>query len=57
MIIEYLKEHGVSRTSEISKAINLSMPRTRHIISLLCESGEIFAIGVNRGRKYSVKKD
>lgn len=57
MIIEYLKEHGVSKASEISCAINLGPSRTRQVLSLLCESGEIFAIGVNRGRKYSVKKD
>lgn len=57
MIIEYLKEHGVSKASDISCAINLGPSRTRQVLSLLCESGEIFAIGVNRGRKYSVKKD
>lgn len=48
------KEHSVS---ELSKIVNLSMPRTRAIISELSESGKIIPLGANKNRTYIVSTD
>lgn len=51
-IFDDKQEHSIS---ELSKLVNLSLARTRALVSNLVEKGQVVAIGANKNRRYILK--
>ena len=47
-IIEYLTKHGEQRDSEISVAVGIPLPLTRHHLSALTAQGRVMSCHVTR---------
>ena len=52
MIVDFLTSAGSGKTSDIARHINLSMPRTRAILSGLVSDGKIQSEGGGKLRRY-----
>lgn len=52
-IREYLKQKGEAKTSDIAEVLNLSVSRTRAILS---EMEDVLPLGSNSNRTYKIKK-
>lgn len=57
IIVNYLKEHGNSRTADMAGKLRLSITQTKHYISLLLNDGKIASNGANKNRTYSLNKN
>ncbi len=53
-IRRYLQEYKIAKTCDIAEMLALSMARTRAILSKM---EDIEAIGVNKARRYQLKKE
>jgi predicted HTH transcriptional regulator len=56
-ILIFLEKNGSGMTSEIAKAIGLSIPRTRALLSELVGDGVITATGDGRARRYCLSEN
>ena len=56
-ILVFLEKNGSGMTSEIAKAIGLSIPRTRALLSELVVDEEITATGDGRARRYCLSEN
>lgn len=55
LILDYLNEHKVAKSSEISEILGLKASRTRDYLSELVGEGKIFYEGENKARRYFLK--
>ncbi len=55
MLLEYMKPGEKYKTSELAQVLGVKASRSRKILTLLVEDGEIIAVGENRYRVY-IKK-
>lgn len=52
MLLEYMKPGEKYKTSELAQVLGVKASRSRKILTLLVEDGEIDAVGENRQRVY-----
>lgn len=55
MIIEYLCQHGISKSKEIAEYIGLKISRTKDYLGKLQKENKIIAHGENKNRTYELK--
>ncbi|MDR0220460.1 MAG: hypothetical protein LBI54_03520 [Lachnospiraceae bacterium] len=54
-LVDYLAEHGVSKTSELSALLEVNASRTKVYLQELIAEGIVVAEGANRNRTYRLK--
>lgn len=55
VVVAYLTEHPIARTSEIAEATGLAAARVRSVLNKLIADGVVVAQGNTRGRTYRLK--